>query len=212
VLAAKESLKGRHADDRIRAVLESCAMPDPERVMRSYPHQLSGGMLQRAMLAMALLSRPRLLIADEPTTALDVTVQAQILSLLDDLRRTRGLAIVFITHDFGVVAQICDRVAVMYAGRVVEQGPTDAILRNPAHPYTARLMACVPELGAGKRRLEAIPGLPPAVDRLPPGCAFADRCDRVREVCRQGDISLDGSDDRAVRCLFPVTSIVEAAQ
>ena len=122
------------------------------------------------------------------------------------------MAIVFITHDFGVVAQICDRVAVMYAGRIVEEGPTDAILRKPAHPYTARLMACVPELGAGKRRLEAIPGLPPAVDRLPPGCAFADRCDRAREVCREGEIPLEGDGGRAVRCLFPVTPLMEAAQ
>jgi peptide/nickel transport system permease protein len=201
-------------EGRTKAIelLKAVRIPNPEERISNYPHELSGGMRQRVGIAMALANDPDIIIADEPTTALDVTVQAQILSLLDDLRRTRGLAIVFITHDFGVVAQICDRVAVMYAGRIVEEGPTDAILRQPAHPYTARLMACVPELGAGKRRLEAIPGLPPAVDRLPPGCAFADRCDRAREVCRQGDIPLEGKDGRAVRCLFPVAPLMEAAQ
>ena len=213
-----EAIRAHHhigaEEGRRKAIdlLKSVRIPNPEERISNYPHELSGGMRQRVGIAMALANDPDIIIADEPTTALDVTVQAQILSLLDDLRRAHGLAIVFITHDFGVVAQICDRVAVMYAGRIVEQGPTDAILRHPAHPYTARLMACVPELGQGKRRLEAIPGLPPAVDKLPPGCAFADRCDRAREVCRQGDIRLEGNDDRVVRCLFPVTSIAEAAQ
>jgi peptide/nickel transport system permease protein len=151
---------------------------------------------------MALANDPDIIIADEPTTALDVTVQAQILALLSDLRRDRGLAILFITHDFGVVGQLCDRVAVMYGGRIVETGPTAEVLAAPAHPYTARLIACVPELGGGRRVMAAIPGLPPAVDDLPPGCAFAPRCDKAQEACRKGAIDLQG-DTRKVRCLLP---------
>jgi len=192
-------------------LLEAVRIPNAPARVNDYPHEMSGGMRQRVGIAMALANDPEVIIADEPTTALDVTVQAQILSLLDDLRRERGLAIIFITHDFGVVGQLCDRVAVMYAGRIVEQGPTRAILDAPRHPYTARLMACVPELGGGRRRLEAIPGLPPAVDRLPEGCAFAPRCDRARPDCTQGDIAFDADNARAVRCLYPVDQR-EAAQ
>ncbi len=202
------------AEGRAKAIalLKDVRIPNAEQRISDYPHELSGGMRQRVGIAMALANEPDIIIADEPTTALDVTVQAQILALLDDLRRSRGLAIVFITHDFGVVGQLCDRVAVMYAGRIVEEGTTQAVLDTPTHPYTARLMACVPELGAGKRRLEAIPGLPPVVDRLPEGCAFADRCDRVRADCRNGEIALDRKGLRAVRCLHPVTPLKEAAE
>jgi peptide/nickel transport system permease protein len=192
-------------------LLEAVRIPNAASRVNDYPHEMSGGMRQRVGIAMALANDPEVIIADEPTTALDVTVQAQILSLLDDLRRDRGLAIVFITHDFGVVGQLCDRVAVMYAGRIVEEGPTRAILDSPRHPYTARLMACVPELGGGRRRLEAIPGLPPAVNDLPPGCAFAPRCNRATAACRAGEVTLDRAGDRAVRCIHPV-SAEEAAE
>ncbi|KAA2313835.1 ABC transporter permease subunit [Pseudooceanicola sediminis] len=188
-------------------LLKQVRIPNAESRASSFPHEMSGGMRQRVGIAMAMANDPDVIIADEPTTALDVTVQAQILSLLNDLRRERGLAIVFITHDFGVVGQLCDRIAVMYAGRIVEQGPTEAILTTPAHPYTRRLIACVPELGEGRRKLEAIPGLPPAVDRLDPGCAFAPRCEKARAACLTGEIALAGSGQRAVRCLFPETEI-----
>jgi peptide/nickel transport system permease protein len=193
-------------------LLRAVQIPNAEKRVTDYPHEMSGGMRQRVGIAMALANDPDIIIADEPTTALDVTVQAQVLGILDELRRSRGLAIVFITHDFGVVAQLCDRVAVMYAGRVVEEGLTAQILDSPRHPYTARLMACVPELGGGKRRLESIPGLPPMVDRLPAGCAFADRCRKARAECRQGDIPLEGEGGRRVRCLYPEIEATEAAQ
>ncbi|WP_416883244.1 dipeptide/oligopeptide/nickel ABC transporter permease/ATP-binding protein [Marivita sp.] len=194
------------AEGRAKAIelLKAVRIPNAEKRISDYPHEMSGGMRQRVGIAMALANDPDIIIADEPTTALDVTVQAQVLTILDELRRSRGLAIVFITHDFGVVAQLCDRVAVMYAGRIVEEGATTDILDAPRHPYTARLMACVPELGGGKRRLEAIPGLPPVVDKLPEGCAFAERCDRVQPDCRRGDIALVRKDGRGVRCVHPV--------
>jgi len=196
--------------DKARAhaidLLKSVRIPNADTRVDNYPHELSGGMRQRVGIAMALANDPDVIIADEPTTALDVTVQAQILTLLDDLRHERDVAILFITHDFGVVAQLCDRVAVMYAGRIVEQGTTDEILSSPAHPYTSRLMACVPELGGGRRRLEAIPGLPPMVDNLPEGCAFADRCDKAQDACRRGEIPLDTlGRTRRVRCIDPET-------
>ena len=185
------------------ALLEKVRIPNAAARAKAYPHELSGGMRQRVGIALALVNDPDLVIADEPTTALDVTVQAQVLALLDELRRERNMALIFITHDFGVVAQLCDRVAVMYAGRIVETGPTEDVLAAPRHPYTRRLIACVPELGGGRRALAAIPGLPPPVDALPDGCAFAPRCDKARDACRQGEVLLQAGGTRAVRCLYP---------
>ena len=192
---------------RALELFNAVRIPNAEKRLDNYPHEMSGGMRQRVGIAMAMANDPEVIIADEPTTALDVTVQAQILALLDDLRRERGLAIIFITHDFGVVAQLCDRVAVMYAGRIIEEGPTQTILDAPAHPYTKRLIACVPELGEGRRRLEAIPGLPPVVDKLPDGCAFAPRCAKATPECQRGEIHLEKGTARAVRCIHPEEAI-----
>lgn len=202
-IQAHHKIGKAEANERALQLLHDVRIPNPESRVRNYPHEMSGGMRQRVGIAMALANDPAVIIADEPTTALDVTVQAQILMLLEDLRRERGLAIVFITHDFGVVGQLCDRVAVMYAGRIVEEGPTGEVLARPSHPYTKRLIACVPELGQGRREMAAIAGLPPVVSDLPPGCAFAPRCDKASDSCRKGDIALSGSGGRAVRCLFP---------
>ncbi len=203
-IQAHEQVSKPAARARAIDLLKSVRIPNAENRIDSFPYEMSGGMRQRVGIAMALANGPDVIIADEPTTALDVTVQAQILSVLSDLRRDRGLAIIFITHDFGVVGQLCDRVAVMYAGRIVEEGPTDAVLSAPQHPYTSRLIDCVPTLGGGQRKLAAIPGRPPMVDRLPEGCAFADRCDKARDACRAGDIALVATDaGRKTRCLFP---------
>ncbi len=164
-------------------------------------------MRQRVCIAMALANDPDLIIADEPTTALDVTVQAQVLELMRNLAAEQGSAVLFITHDFGVVSELCDRVAVMYAGRIVEIGPTEEVLKAPAHPYTERLIQCVPILGDPERRLEAIEGMPPPVDQLPEGCHFADRCPYAEARCRQGDIGLDRvGKGRAARCVKPLWS------
>ena len=180
-------------------------IPNAAQRMKALPHELSGGLRQRVSIAMALANDPELIIADEPTTALDVTVQAEVLRLLDELRRERNTAVLFITHDFGVVSEIADRVAVMYAGRIVETGRTDEILTEPAHPYTRMLIDCVPVMGEPERRLDAVPGRPPAVNRLPPGCAFADRCPRVEPDCRSGEIPLAKKrGSLQARCLHPL--------
>jgi oligopeptide/dipeptide ABC transporter ATP-binding protein len=167
-------------------LLELVAMPDPRRRLADYPHQLSGGQRQRAMIAMALACSPEVLLADEPTTALDVTIQAQILELLDWLRRELRLAVVLITHDLSVVAETCDRVVVMYAGRVVEEAPTAALFAAPAHPYTRGLIAALPRLGrpAARGQLPSIPGQVPDPAERPPGCAFHPRCPVAFEPCR----------------------------
>ncbi|HMH52212.1 MAG TPA: ABC transporter ATP-binding protein [Candidatus Acidoferrum sp.] len=168
---------------RARDLLDLVQVPSPERCLTSYPHELSGGMRQRAMIAIALACEPELLLADEPTTALDVTVQAQILWLLRDLQRRLGLAVIFVTHDLGVAAEIADDAAVMYGGRIVEQAPVRELFRAPAHPYTEGLMLATVRRGQKGRALVPIPGAPPNLAALPPGCAFAARCPHVKPVC-----------------------------
>jgi peptide/nickel transport system permease protein len=204
-LRAHQPLSRRAAGARAIELLEKVRIPSAKARFSAFPHELSGGMRQRVCIAMALANDPDLIIADEPTTALDVTVQAQILKLLRQLSEDHGSAVLFITHDFGVVSELCDRVAVMYAGRIVEIGPTEAVLNNPAHPYTRKLIDCVPILGQPHRRLDAIEGMPPPADRLPDGCAFAERCAFAEARCRQGEIALDTlAGDRAVRCIKPL--------
>ncbi len=176
-IRAHSSLSKRAARDKAVALLAECGIPDPARVVERYPHELSGGMRQRVVIAMAVSCEPRLIVADEPTTALDVTVQAQILALLDRLRRDHGTGIVFVTHDLGVVSEIADTVAVMYAGRIVESGPVQALFAAPRHPYTHGLFNSIPPLrGPRPARLTGIPGLPPSRGAPEAGCAFAPRC------------------------------------
>ena len=198
----------REARRQAVALLDRVGLPDPARRARSFPHQLSGGMRQRVAIAMAIAGRPRLLVADEPTTALDVTVQAQILELLQHLTAESGMALLLITHDLGVVAGTCATVHVMYAGRIVESAGRDAIFGRPRHPYTAGLLASIPRVDrAVGERLRAIPGSPRDVVAWSRGCAFAPRCGNEVEGCRAGPppLTRDGAGgDRRVRCLNPV--------
>jgi oligopeptide/dipeptide ABC transporter ATP-binding protein len=183
VLAAHRSLRGSAAAAEARRMLELVRMPHPQRVMSQYAFELSGGMRQRAMIAMALLCQPRLLIADEPTTALDVTVQAQILMLLDDLRAETGTAILLITHDLGIVAENCDRVYVMYAGRIAEAASVEDLFEEQLHPYTQGLMGAIPDLMVRSERLVDIPGDVARADTNLPGCRFAPRCPHTLPIC-----------------------------
>lgn len=185
------------AIDMLRAV----EIASPEERVDEYPHQMSGGMRQRVMIAMALACQPTLLIADEPTTALDVTIQAQILDLLRKTSLERGMSLVLITHDLGVVAEMCDEVAVMYAGKIVEQGPVAEIFRDPKHPYTRALMQSMPVLGATKETpLSSIPGTVPDLDEMPTGCRFAARCEFARDVCLGEEPPLFGSVEHRSAC------------
>jgi oligopeptide/dipeptide ABC transporter ATP-binding protein len=170
---------------RARELLRAVRIAAPETRVREYPHQLSGGMRQRVVGAIAISCGPRLLIADEPTTSLDLTIQAQYLRLLRDLERDRGLAMIFITHNLGIVARMCDHVAVMYAGRLVEAGPVSRIFSSAAHPYTQALLESIPRMADGRKRLTAIDGQPPDPVALPPGCAFHPRCPKVMDRCRK---------------------------
>jgi len=190
-IALHQGLSRKAAFEKAVAMLRRVSIPEPERRAHAYPHQMSGGMRQRVMIAMALSCNPKVLIADEPTTALDVTIQAQILDLMRELQELTGTAIILITHDMGVIAENADRVAVMYAGRKVEEAPVDAIFDSPGHPYTKGLLGSVPHLDdvkrthGARRRLEEIKGLVPSLARLPEGCAFAPRCSYATDTCRE---------------------------
>ena len=203
----KESLKLHRpqvaTDDEVIRLLKLVGIPAPESRIKDYPHQMSGGMQQRVMIAMALASEPKLLIADEPTTALDVTIQAQILELLKELKARLGMSILLITHNLGIVGDIADRVAVMYAGQIVELAPALELLRRPLHPYTQALMNSVPKLGREQQRLEAIPGNVPNLGHFPSGCRFHPRCPKAQSDCSQKAPELvEVEPGRFVRCPY----------
>jgi len=201
VLEVHERMPRARARDRAIELMRRVGIPAPGQRVDDYPHQMSGGMRQRVMIAMALACRPALLVADEPTTALDVTIQAQILELLAELRRELGMALLLITHDLGVVAETADRVAVMYAGQIVEEADVAALFRLPLHPYTAGLLASRPRLGEGRERLRAIPGAVPDPAHPPQGCRFHPRCPLAQDRCRREPPALErGGEGRSVRC------------
>ncbi|MGD9763653.1 MAG: ABC transporter ATP-binding protein [Candidatus Binatia bacterium] len=198
-----ERASRRASSARAVEMLRIVEMPDPERGANAFPHQLSGGMRQRVMLAIALACRPKLLIADEPTTALDVTIQAQVLDLLDALQQQLGMAVLLVTHDLGVVAERADRVAIMYAGRIVEGGSAAAVFSAPQHPYTRGLLASIPRVGAPRHRLEAIPGAVPDPLQLPSGCRFRDRCSDAIAACAEVDPELvEAATDHRAACIL----------
>lgn len=195
------------ATQRAVHLLDRVGVTQAPQRLRQYPHELSGGLRQRVMIATALMCEPELLIADEPTTALDVTIQAQIIALLDELRRELGIAVLLVTHDLGLVSHIADQVLVMYAGEIVESGTVGDVLRGPRHPYTRGLLACIPDFhrGAAGRRLDVIAGQLPDLSRLAPGCSFRPRCQRATTACEQGHIEFRhvGS-GHAARCRHPI--------
>lgn len=191
-LRLNRGLSRAEAKQAVVELLDSVGIPDPQRRALAYPHELSGGMRQRIMIALATASQPRLLVADEPTTALDVTTQAQILALLERLRREQGMSVLLVSHDFGVIAQVCDRVAVMYGGHVVETGSLTTLYDDPQHPYTRALLSSVPSLHAAGRttRRTGIPGQPPELTEVMPGCVFAPRCSHAAPVCLDAPMTL----------------------
>jgi peptide/nickel transport system ATP-binding protein len=211
-LAIHRGLKGEAARAEAFRLMDMVGIPDARRRFDLYPHEFSGGQCQRLMIAMALAGEPDLLIADEPTTALDATIQAQILDLLHRLRAETGMAIVFISHDLGAVSQICERVCVMYAGRIVEEGTITELFSQPRHPYTRGLFDAIPALDGPRNRLVPIPGTVPDPRHLPLGCSFSPRCSRAGEECRQHlpRLKLE-SDGRRLACHRPVTAVAPAA-
>jgi dipeptide transport system ATP-binding protein len=203
-LKVHEAGSKRERRERVIELLNQVGIPAPETRLGAFPHQLSGGMNQRVMIAMAISCNPSLLIADEPTTALDVTIQKQILDLLVSLQRDRGMGLVLITHDMGVVAETAQRVQVMYAGQLVEEQTTEGLFAAPRHPYTAALLAALPERAIGKRRLPTIPGVVPGIDDRPRGCLFNPRCGFATPYCVEVRPGLDGPPGRTARCHYPL--------
>jgi oligopeptide/dipeptide ABC transporter ATP-binding protein len=204
-LSTHLKLKGAALKERVIEMLRQVNISSPETRTTAYPHQMSGGMKQRVVGAISISCRPRLLIADEPTTSLDVTIQAQYLELLRNLQRELGMSLIFITHDFGIVANMCDRVSVMYAGQIVENAPVWDIFYKPAHHYTASLLRAVPKLETKVDSLVSIPGQPPRLDRVPDGCRFAPRCAQSQEKCTQDEpplVKLENGHD--VKCWYPL--------
>ena len=197
-------MDARAARNRAVELLEQVGIPAAASRLKDFPHQMSGGMNQRVMIAMAIACDPRLLIADEPTTALDVTIQAQILDLLRDLQRTRGMSLVLVTHNMGVVAEMARRVAVMYAGQVLEEAPAETLFARPRHPYTAALLAAMPERSTGRSRLATIPGVVPGLHDRPDGCLFAPRCAFATKRCLAERPDLEGAAGDRVRCHYPM--------
>ncbi len=188
---------------RVVELLREVGIPAPTQACKRYPHEFSGGMQQRALIAIAVSCRPQILLADEPTTALDVTIQAQIVDLLRRLNHDHGTSIILVTHDMGLAATFCDNIAVMYAGRLVEKGPTDAVIEDPKHPYSQGLLQCIPRIGRDRSKLQPIPGNVPDLACLPTGCAFHPRCSKAMPACREGEIPLVHlADGHAVRCLL----------
>jgi dipeptide transport system ATP-binding protein len=200
VLRLHLGLRGAALEARVLQLFEQVEIPAPATRLNAYPHQMSGGMNQRVMIAMAIACQPRVLIADEPTTALDVTIQAQVMALLQRLQRDQGMSLVLITHDLAVVAELTQRVMVMYAGQVVETAAADTLFETPQHPYTAALLAALPEHNRGARRLSALPGIVPGRYDRPAGCLLAPRCPRVQSRCHTEQPTLTNG----VRCFYPV--------
>lgn len=202
-----ENLTEQKTKERVLELLSLVGIPDPESRLNSYPHELSGGMSQRVMIAMAIACRPKILIADEPTTALDVTVQAQILTLLKKIKRETGMALILVSHDLGIVSQNTDQTIVMYAGEIVESGPSSEILKSPRHPYTQGLLNSLParhKFNNESKRLPSIPGLVPDLRQRADGCQFAPRCTYAKADCKAKRVILSQDFDRSVRCLFPL--------
>ena len=211
-LRVHEGASRASAWSRAVELLKSVRIPSPETRVTQYPHEMSGGMRQRIVGAIGISCEPRLLIADEPTTSLDLTIQAQYLALLRDLQREHGLALIFITHNLGIVAKMCDQLAVMYAGRVVESGPVSQIFNTPTHPYTEALLNSIPRMSDNRQRLTAIDGQPPDLSAMPPGCSFAPRCPKAFDRCRiEAPSEFTPDRGRTARCWLAAEASVDAA-